>query len=69
MPLVCAIAWLILPLALPAIVMFLIIVVTTALLCFVTYHYLIQNSWLGATLIGKKFNALWPWQEKLSESN
>ena len=64
MPVVCCIAWLVLPLALPALIKFLTIVVCTAAVCFVSYHYLVQNSWLGATLSGKKFNSLWPWQEK-----
>ena len=64
MPVVCCIAWLVLPLALPALIKFLTIVVCTAAVCFVSYHYLVQNSWLGAILSGKKFNSLWPWQEK-----
>jgi len=61
MPVVCAIAWLLLPLLLPAIVKFVVIVVGTTVVCFVSYHYLVQNTWLGSTLSGKKFNASWPW--------
>jgi hypothetical protein len=27
-----------------------------------TYHYLVQNTWLGSTLNGKRFSTAWPWK-------
>jgi len=64
MPVVVAFAWLLLPLSLPAIVKFGIIVAGTSIICFVTYHYLVQGSWLGQVLHGKRFNQTWPWLDK-----
>ncbi|MFT7244505.1 MAG: glucan biosynthesis protein C [Candidatus Azotimanducaceae bacterium] len=63
MPVVCAIAWLLLPLALSAVTKFTIIVLGTTLVCFLSYHYLVQNTWIGSTLNGKRFKANWPWQK------
>lgn len=62
MPVVCAVAWLVLPLALLALVKFLIVALVTTCVCFLSYHYLVQNSWPGSTLNGKNFNAQWPWK-------
>ncbi|MDA1301910.1 MAG: acyltransferase family protein [Proteobacteria bacterium] len=63
MPVVCAIAWLLFPYALPAVLKFLIVVTATAVICLTSYHYLVQHSWLSVRLNGMKFNALWPWVE------
>jgi glucan biosynthesis protein C len=60
---VCAIAWLLFPYALPAVLKFLIVVTATAVICLTSYHYLVQHSWLSVRLNGMKFNALWPWVE------
>jgi glucan biosynthesis protein C len=62
MPVVCAVAWLLLPYDLPALLKFSVIVVMTSVVCFMTYHYLVQNTWLGSTLNGKRFSTAWPWK-------
>jgi glucan biosynthesis protein C len=64
MPVVCFIAWLMLPLQLPALVKFSVIVLSTTGICFLSYHYFVQNTWLGSTLNGKKFSAKWPWNDE-----
>lgn len=61
MPVVCAVAWLLLPYGLPAWVKFTMVVSITTLICFLTYHYLVQSRWPGKVLNGKTFNAPWPW--------
>lgn len=63
MPLISLGAWLVLPLALHATVKFAIIAAGTTLGAFMTYHYLVQGSWVGLGLNGMRFNACWPWQE------
>ena len=62
MPVVCGVAWLVMPYPLHAMVKFLIVITVTTVVCFITYHYAVQNSWLGALLNGRKFQASWPWQ-------
>jgi glucan biosynthesis protein C len=41
---------------------FTIVTAVTTIVCFGTYHYWVQGSWLGAFLNGKRFNADWPWR-------
>jgi multisubunit Na+/H+ antiporter MnhE subunit len=64
MPVVCFIAWLLLPYDFPAIFKFLIAVISTMIICLVSYHYLVQNSWVGERLSGVRFKAPWPWEEE-----
>jgi peptidoglycan/LPS O-acetylase OafA/YrhL len=64
MPVVCFIAWLLLPYDFPAIFKFLIAVISTMIICLVSYHYLVQNSWVGERLSGMRFKAPWPWEEE-----
>lgn len=61
MPVVCLTAWLLLPIPLHAFIKFPIVVVFTTLVCFSSYHYLVQNSWVSSLLNGMKFNHPWPW--------
>ena len=67
MPVICCCAWLLLPYDLPAIVKFLIAVSITTVVCFVSYHYLVQNSWLSLRLNGVKFDHPWPWQRAAAD--
>ncbi len=63
MPVIVFAAWLLLPYALPAEIKFLLAASFTTVVCFVTYHYLVQNTWIGERLSGKRFTQPWPWLE------
>jgi peptidoglycan/LPS O-acetylase OafA/YrhL len=63
MPLVCFAAWWLVPYDLPAVLKFALVVAFTAALCFASYHYLVQSTWLGAFLNGRRFNLAWPWRK------
>ena len=62
MPVICAMAWALAPLELPALVKFAMVGTVTTLVCFTTYHYWVQGSWLGVFLHGKRFSMDWPWR-------
>jgi peptidoglycan/LPS O-acetylase OafA/YrhL len=62
MPLISLGAWVLLPLPLDAIVKFLMITAFTTLTAFLSYHYLVQSSWIGAGLSGIRLQHKWPWQ-------
>ena len=62
MPVISIAAWLMLPFNLPAELKFLIIGTGTTLVCFSSYHYLIQNSWVSDLLNGMRFKQPWPWR-------
>jgi membrane-bound acyltransferase YfiQ involved in biofilm formation len=55
-------AWLLVPFDLPAMVKFTLVTVATTIVCFATYHYLVQRTWVGAFLHGKRFDLDWPWR-------
>jgi hypothetical protein len=63
MPIVTTTAWLLLPFDLHALIKFPIVVLTTTLICFASYHYWVQASWVSQLLNGIRFNYLWPCQE------
>ena len=60
LPLVMALGWLLLPWEIPAAAKFLIVVSGTAIACFASYHWLVQRSWVGAALNGRRFDMPWP---------
>jgi len=62
MPLVCFAAWWLVPYDLPAALKFPLVVAFTATLCFASYHYLVQRSWLSEFLNGRRFDLRWPWR-------
>ena len=62
------IAWLLLPFDLPALIKFPIVVLSTTLICFSSYHYWIQDSWVSQLLNGVRFNHAWPWQENAASN-
>lgn len=62
MPVVALLAWWLLPFDLPATVKFSLIVVGTSVVCVLSYHYLVQRSWIGVFLNGRRFDSDWPWR-------
>jgi hypothetical protein len=34
----------------------------TTVVCFCTYHYWVQDGWVGRFLNGKRFKLKWPWR-------
>lgn len=66
MPVVCALAWWLLPYDLPALVKFAVITVVTVIVCFTTYHYWVQRTWVSVFLNGKRFDLPWPWRAATS---
>lgn len=63
LPAVCFAAWWLVQYDLPAMVKFLIVVAFTTFVCFVTYHYWVQNTWVSVFLNGRRFNLDWPWRK------
>jgi len=63
MPLISLGAWVLLPLPLDGTVKFLMITTFTSLTAFLSYQYLVQNSWLGAGLSGVRLQHPWPWMK------
>jgi len=57
LPLVFAIGWLLLPYEWPAGAKFALVVLGTALASFASYHWLVQGTWLGAFLNGRRYEA------------
>ena len=55
LPLTVIIPAFVLKLPLPALVKFIIVLSLTTLICFVTYHYLVRNTFIGKFLNGKKY--------------
>ena len=64
LPVVCFVAWWLVPYDLPAIVKFLVVGGVTTLVCFATYHYWVQGSWVSEFLNGKRFDLDWPWRSR-----
>ena len=62
MPVVGFVCWLLAPVEVHAVVKFAVVVAVTTVVCFTTYHYWVQDSWLGAFLHGKRFKLDWPWR-------
>lgn len=64
MPLVCFAAWWLVPYDLPALLKFSLVVGFTATLCFASYHYLVQRTWISVFLNGRRFDLDWPWRQR-----
>ena len=58
-------AYLVAPFQLPGVVKFAIVFAFNTILCFTTYHYLVQRTWVSRFLHGKTFDADWPWRATL----
>lgn len=47
---------------LPAVVKFLCVTGFAVLVCFLSYHYGVQRTWISDFLNGRRFNNDWPWR-------
>ena len=63
LPVIAAVAWVLAPFDWPALVKFLVVGSVTTVVCFTTYQYWVQGSWLGVFLHGRRFDMDWPWRE------
>jgi fucose 4-O-acetylase-like acetyltransferase len=62
LPVVGLVGWLLVPVDVNALVKFTIVGAVTTVVCFVSYHYGVQNTWLGSFLHGRRFQLDWPWR-------
>jgi len=63
LPVVCLVAWWLVPFDLPAEIKFGANLAITTFVCFVTYHYWVQRTWVSVFLNGKRFDLDWPWRK------
>lgn len=61
LPLVFLAGWWLLQFDLPAVLKFLLVCAFTALVTFLSFHYLVQKTWIGRFLHGRRFDLKWPW--------
>ena len=61
LPVVGIAAWWLVQYDLPAVVKFAGVVAFTTLVCFATYHYWVQRTWVSDFLNGRRFDLNWPW--------
>ena len=64
MPVVAAAGWWLVRYDLPAPVKFLLAAGFTTLVCFLTYHYWVQRTWVSVFLNGRRFDLDWPWRTR-----
>ncbi|MGQ0650741.1 MAG: acyltransferase family protein [Betaproteobacteria bacterium] len=62
MPLVLLAGWWLTPYDLPAEIKFLAVVSFVSVVCLLSYHYLVQRSWMSVFLNGRRFDLPWPWR-------
>lgn len=62
LPIVCLVAWVLVPVDVSALLKFAAVVGVTTVVCFATYHYWVQDTWMGAFLNGRRFRLDWPWR-------
>ena len=63
MPAACFAAWLLAGHDLPGFAKFTSVVAFTTVVSFVTYHHLVQRTWVSRFLNGKRFDLDWPWRK------
>ena len=63
LPVIAVMGWLLVPVNVSALAKFAIVAGVTTVVCFTTYHYWVQDTWLGAFLHGKRFKLDWPWRK------
>jgi peptidoglycan/LPS O-acetylase OafA/YrhL len=66
LPIIAFAAWLVLPYDVHAFIKFPFVVAFTTVMCFLSFHYLVQKTWVSLLLNGMKFDAKWPWAERVS---
>jgi len=59
-------SWWMMQYNIPAELKFLVVVSFATVVCFVTYHYAVQKTWISVLLNGRRFNLRWPWLEMKS---
>jgi len=64
LPIVTFAAWWLVPHELPALLKFTIVAGVTTVACFLSYHYLVQRSWVSDFLNGRRFDLDWPWRKR-----
>jgi glucans biosynthesis protein C len=62
LPVICFMAWMLVHVDVHATVKFALVCGMTTVVCFATYHYWVQDTWIGAFLNGKRFKLDWPWR-------
>lgn len=62
LPVVCFAGWWMVQYDLPAVVKFLCVTGFTTVVCFFTYHYWVQKTWVSTFLNGRRFDLDWPWR-------
>lgn len=68
LPLVAFAAWYLVAVDAPAAVKFGLTASFTALLSFLSYHYLVRRTWISVLLNGRRFSLSWPWLESERDS-
>ena len=61
LPVISLAAWWMVQFDLPAEIKFLCVTSFTAMVCFASYHYWVQRTWLSVFLNGRRFDMDWPW--------
>jgi hypothetical protein len=56
--------WWLLQFDLPAELKFLLVLGFATVVCFSSYHYLVQRTWIGVFLSGRRFDQDWPWRQR-----
>ena len=62
MPAIAVAGWWMVQYDLPAVVKFFCVTGFAVLVCFISYHYGVQKTWISDFLNGRRFNQDWPWR-------
>lgn len=62
LPIACFAAWILAQTNIHALIKFTFVLLVTTVLSFLSYHYLVQRSWVSVFLNGKRFDMDWPWR-------
>jgi glucans biosynthesis protein C len=63
MPVIAVLGWWLVRYDLPAGIKFTLVTGIATVICFATYHYAVQRTWISRFLNGKRFNLDWPWRK------
>lgn len=67
LPVTVFMAWMLAAIDAPAIAKFAAVMGVTSVVCFLTYHYWVQDSRVSVFLNGKRFKLDWPWRRALTQ--
>jgi len=62
MPVIAIVAWWLVRYDLPAAGKFLVVTSVATFVCFYSYHYAVQRTWISRFLNGRRFDLDWPWR-------